>query len=98
MYRCSSIEEAREHLRMIVEGLRGQRDRTLQRIGRTLRRWWNEILAHFRSRTTTAKVEGYNNKLKMLKQISYGFRDIEIYAKKMMLGLVPINLLPQLLT
>ena len=98
LYRCSGVEEARERLGVIVEGLEVQRDLTLRRMGRTLRRWWDEILAHFRSGTSTAKVEGYNNKVKMLKRISYGFRDTEVYAKKMLLGLVPINLLPHFLT
>ena len=66
--------------------------------GRTWRRSWGEILAHFSSGTGTTKVEGYNNKVKMLKRISYGFRDTDIYAKKMLLGLLPINLLPHFLT
>jgi transposase len=38
----------------------------------TLDRWWNEILNYFVDRETSGFVEGFNNKLKVLKRRCYG--------------------------
>jgi len=43
-------------------------------------------------------VEGRNVVVKLLKRISFGMRDPELYAKKIMLRLVPMKFSPQVLT
>jgi len=70
----------------------------LKRWERSLKKWKPYILNHFISGTSNAKVEGHNTVVKTLKRISFGMRNIEIYRKKIMLGLVPIVLLPHFLT
>ena len=37
------------------------------------------ILNYFKHRITTGKVEGINNKIKVLKRKAYGFRDVEYF-------------------
>jgi len=39
--------------------------------------------------TTNGFTEGCNTKIKMLKRISYGLRNVEVYWRKMLLGFVP---------
>ncbi|TKJ46776.1 hypothetical protein CEE34_07170 [Candidatus Aerophobetes bacterium Ae_b3a] len=37
---------------------------------------------HFISHSSNGKVEGYNVAIKLLKRVSFGIRDAELYAKK----------------
>ena len=55
----------------------------------TLKHWREPILNHFDNHTTNGFTEGYNTKIKMLKRISYGLRNVEVYWRKMLLGFVP---------
>lgn len=58
-----------------------------------LLRWQDEILAYFNNFTTNGYTEGVNTKLKTIKRLSYGFRNIDNYIRKAMLAFVPISLL-----
>jgi len=60
---------------------------------KTLMRWQNEILAYFDNFTTNGYTEGVNTKLKTIKRLSYGFRNIDNYIRKAMLSFIPISLL-----
>lgn len=60
---------------------------------RTLARWQEGILAYFTYQTTNGYTEGVNTKLKTIKRLSYGFRNIDNYIRKAMLSFVPISLL-----
>jgi len=42
----------------------------------TLDRWWNDILNYFVARETSGFVEGFNNKLKVLKRRCYGITNL----------------------
>lgn len=64
-----------------------------------LMRWQEEILAYFERFTTNGYTEGVNTKLKTIKRLSYGFRNIDNYIRKAMLAFIPISLLlPHYLT
>jgi len=54
-----------------------------------LRRWREPILNHFDNGTTNGFTEGCNTKIKMLKRVSYGLKNVEVYWRKMLLGFVP---------
>ena len=56
-------------------------------------RWYDEILAYFDNFTTNGYTEGVNTKLKTIKRLSYGFRNIDNYIRKAMLAFIPISLL-----
>lgn len=65
----------------------------------TLMRWREEILAYFDRFTTNGYTEGVNTKLKTIKRLSYGFRNVDNYIRKSMLAFIPISfLIPHLLT
>ena len=60
---------------------------------KTLMRWREEILNYFERFTTNGYTEGVNTKLKTIKRLSYGFRNIDNYIRKAMLSFIPISLL-----
>jgi len=62
-------------------------DAELIRWGNTLKHWKEPILNHFDNHTTNGFTEGCHTKIKMLKRISYGLKNVEVYQRKMLLGL-----------
>jgi len=82
-------EEAGEMLDNITLNLKLNDDRELTKWGNTLKRWTEPILNHFGNGTTNGFTEGCNTKIKMLKRLSYGLRNVEGYWRKMLLGFAP---------
>ena len=89
LYRQESREEATKILDLIILNLKSEDDGELIRWGNTLRRWREPILNHFNNDTTNGFTEGCNTKIKMLKRVSFGLRNVEVYWRKMLLGFVP---------
>ncbi len=54
----------------------------LLRFARTLERYSYGIMNHCKHQIHTSKLEGVNNKIKVLKRVAYGFRDLEYFALK----------------
>ncbi len=55
----------------------------------TLKRWRPYILNFFAGRTTNAFIEGCHNKIKLIKRMSYGFRNFNNYVLKITLAFSP---------
>jgi len=89
LYRQRSREEAIKLLDNIIFNLKSADDAELIRWGNTLKHWREPIVNHFNNHTTNGFTEGCNTKIKMLKRISYGLRNVEVYWRKMLLGFVP---------
>ena len=89
LYRQQSREEAAKLLHLIILNLKSEDDGELIRWANTLRRWGEPILNHFDNGTTNGFTEGCNTKIKMLKRVSYGLRNVDVYWRKMLLGFVP---------
>jgi len=53
----------------------------------TLARWWKEILNYFVDRETSGFVEGFNNKIKVLKRRSYGITNLKHLFQRIYLDL-----------
>ena len=70
----------------------------LRRWQRSLERWKEKMLNYFISKSSNGQVEGHNVVVKLLKRISFGMRDPDLYAKKIMLGACPMKFSPQVLT
>ena len=64
-------------------------DAEMVRWGRTLSRWRKTIINYFLSRSTNAYTEGAHTKIKLIKRASYGFRNVSVYIKKMLLAFLP---------
>jgi transposase len=88
-YRRETRQEAARLLDLIILNLRSEDDRELIRWGNTSRRWRDPILNYFDNGTTNGFTEGCNTKIKMLKRVSYGLRNVDVYCRKMLLGFVP---------
>jgi transposase len=58
---------------------------------RTLRRWRKEILGYFELPITNGFTEGCHTKIKLLKRLSYGYRNVQVYLRKMLLGFLPTD-------
>ena len=70
----------------------------LRRWQRSLERRKEEMLNYFISKSSNEKVKAHNVVVKLLKEVSFGMRAPDLYAKKIMLGLVPMKFSPQVLT
>ena len=103
MYRASSKEEAErrfKHVIMLIE-THDYNCRYLNTLRKTLNYWKNQILNYWNSKTTNGFTEGCHTKIKMIKRVSFGFRNIDNYIAKMMLAFLPLTVyldLPHLLT
>lgn len=62
----------------------------LETTKRTWKNWREQILNYFKNRTTNGFTEGCHTKIKMMKRVSFGFRNINNYIAKMMLAFVPL--------
>jgi len=99
LYKTKNYKEAEKILESIIEEMKTYKMwPALRRWQKSLERWHDEILNYFISKSSNGKVEGYNVVVKLLKRISFGMRNPELYAKKIMLGLVPMKFSPQVLT
>ncbi len=55
-------------------------------VWKQLDRWREQILAYFDDGMTNAFAEGITNKIKVMKRVSYGFRNSERYRQKVLLS------------
>ena len=89
VYRQESQAQAARILDNLILNLRSADDGELIRWGNTLKCWRDPILNHLQNGTSNGFTEGCNTKIKMLKRISYGLRNAEVYWRKMFLGFIP---------
>lgn len=57
---------------------------------RTLLRWRKQILNYYDHRTTNGFTEGCHTKVKLIKRVSFGFRNINNYIAKITLAFLPL--------
>jgi len=89
MYKKKTRQQAKRILDNIILNLSSSCDAELNRWANTLKRWYNPILNHFDNYTTNGFTEGCNTKIKMLKRISFGLKNVDVYRRKIMLGFLP---------
>jgi len=101
LYHCPTPQQAEAHLQRILLGCEAADDLQTVLWGKSLRHWRKEILAYFRIPITNAYTEGCHTKIKLLKRLGYGYRNVQIYIRKMLLAFLPRSfdaLAPHLLT
>ena len=89
LYRCASRAEAEAHWQTTVVAMEASEDAAVLVWARMLRTWRREILASFDHRITNGYTEGCHTKIKLLKRLGYGFRNVQVYIRKMLLGFLP---------
>lgn len=94
MYRAHSEEEAKkrfDHVMMLLET--PQYSRYLATLRNTMKKWETPILNYFKNKTTNGFTEGCHTKIKMIKRVSFGFRNINNYIAKITLAFLPLSFL-----
>ncbi len=92
-YELKCKKTAQKRLKDLIEIAYLSDDAAMVQWGRTLERWSPQILNFFDHRTTNAYTEGIHTKIKMIKRVSFGFRNIDIYVRKMLLCILPLAVL-----
>lgn len=83
-YRIKGYKRACRALQAIIEDFRKSEVSVLQRFARTLKKWKDEICHYFLCRLTNARVEGFNNKAKLVKRRAYGYTSFENYRARLL--------------
>jgi transposase len=94
MYRASSLEEATKrykHVMMLLET--AEHCSYLNTLKNTFKKWKLPILNYFKYKTTNGFTEGCHTKIKMIKRVSYGFKNIDNYIAKITLAFLPLSFL-----
>ena len=89
MYECETKKEAERKLDMLLSQLEQFEVGKLAEMRDTLIRWKPYVLNFFERRTTNAFIEGCHNKMKLVKRMSYGFRNFKNYVLKITLAFLP---------
>jgi len=95
MYKARKKEDAKEKLRLIISTLSSTDDGELITWGRSLSRWKEHILNYWNSKSTNGFMEGMHNKMKLIKRISFGFKNKTVFIQKVMLSVLITSLLMQ---
>lgn len=100
MYRSGSREEAEEKLTNLIRFMKQSEYPELWIWAKTLKSYSEYILNYFDNHTTNAITEGLHRKFKLIQRTAYGFRNPEVYARRILLACLPLSILklPHLLT
>jgi transposase len=90
-YEAETAEEALEILEEWTEQCKESELKPFEKLAKRLNRWKDGILAYFTHRITNGMAEGINNKIKVIKRRSYGFRDMDYFFLKILkaTGFIP---------
>lgn len=80
-------EQSPGYLADLIESLldRDTMPKELQQLGRTLRRWADEIVAWHRAQVTNGPTEAMNSLIKRIKRVGFGFRRFRNYRLRVLL-------------
>lgn len=77
-----------KHVIMLLET--AHRSFYLETLLKTMKHWKHEILNYFDNKTTNGFTEGCHTKIKLIKRVSFGFRNLENYIAKVTLAFLPL--------
>lgn len=75
-------ENIENYLNGIISYMKISKEPLLRAWCKTIIRWRDEIINHFDNLSSTSMVEGFNNLSKLIKRISFGIKDINVYTLK----------------
>lgn len=94
-YRLKNKREARKRFGSMLLYCENSDSTYMKNFGKTLFRWKENILNYFDNYSTNAFTEGVHTKIKMIKRVSFGFRNINNYIAKVTLAFLPLIYLTQ---
>lgn len=84
LYRIKGYGRAKSAFRKMVDAMGYSPYPEIQTVRKTLIKWQYEILNYFRTGLTNARVEGFNNKAKLIKRKAYGYRSFKNYRLRVL--------------
>jgi transposase len=85
-YATEDPEAAADLLRDIIDyGSRRSAPREVRRLARTLRNWFDAIVAWHQARVSNGPTEGMNNLIKRVKRVAFGFTNFENFRIRALL-------------
>lgn len=90
MYKAGSKDEAKTILNDLIKFMKQSEYPELWSWARTLQGYEPYILNYFDNHTTNAVTEGLHRKFKLIQRQAYGFRNPEVYARRIMLACLPL--------
>lgn len=85
-YRAADLFEARQILSELVHHcLKKAMPPEVQKLGRTIRKWFDKICNYHRATVSNGPTEALNNLVKRIKRIGFGFRNFENYRIRALL-------------
>jgi transposase len=85
-YRATHAGEARQMLEELLEHcLKAAMPPEVQKLGRTLRKWFEKICNYHLARVSNGPTEALNNLIKRIKRIAFGFRNFDNYRIRALL-------------
>lgn len=91
LYKSRNRTSAEKKFTLILAYLEGVESRPLRTLKKTLADWGPYILNHFDRGTSNGFTEGCHTKIKLLKRMSYGFRNRQRYRNKILLAFHPLS-------
>lgn len=83
-YRIKGYERAKTAFTLMTDAMAGSVLQEIKTLRRTLLKWREEILNYFRTGLTNARVEGFNNKAKLIKRRAYGYKSFQNYRLRLL--------------
>lgn len=85
IFECSyQLEEAEQQINQWIEGVHKYKIRYFFKFVEFYQNWKTVILNYFKGRFSTGKLEGTNNKLKLIKRRAFGYHDFEHFKSRAM--------------
>jgi transposase len=85
-YKASGPREARQMLSELQRHcLKAAMPPEIQRLGRTIRTWFDKICNHHIAKVSNGPTESLNNLIKRIKRVGFGFRNFENYRIRALL-------------
>jgi len=85
-YRTYDLDEAKAILRELLEHcLRKAMPPEVQKLGRTIKTWFDKICNFHIARVSNGPTEALNNLIKRVKRVAFGFRNFENYRIRVLL-------------
>jgi transposase len=84
LYRTKGHTKARGAFVKMVTAMGYSNSKIIRTLRKTLIKWQHEILNYFKTGLTNARVEGFNNKAKLIKRRAYGYRSFKNYRLRVL--------------
>lgn len=84
LYRTRGYSRAERALRKLCDAMASSRLPEVVTLRRTLLRWFREVLCYFKTGLTNGRVEGFNNKAKLIRKRAYGYRSFKNYRLRLL--------------